>query len=130
VNPHPDGCGYVSYKVKCHLLLDFRNAFNQLLQQDLCKLKFHIRNKDGNGNGSSPEKKKGILKLFMPRPKLQKTKFRCDSRFQHAFTACHCVFKVITLVSAKQGNYFENANACSKRLLKTSVATQLNEYYF
>jgi len=26
------------------------------------------------------------------------TKLRCDSRFQHAFTACSCVFKVITLV--------------------------------
>jgi hypothetical protein len=25
-------------------------------------------------------------------------KLSCDSRFQRAFTACNCVFKVITLV--------------------------------
>jgi len=39
--------------------------------------------------------------------------------------------KVITLktqllVGSNQGNYFENATACSKRMLKTTVATQLN----
>jgi len=33
-------------------------------------------------------------------------KLSCDSRFQRAFTACVCVFKVITLVWANQGNYF------------------------
>jgi len=33
---------------------------------------------------------------------------RCDERFTHAFTACGCVFKVITLVGSNQGNYFEN----------------------
>jgi len=54
-----------------------------------------------------------------------KLKLRCDSRFQRAFTACSCFFKVITLVCANQGNCFENANACSKRTLKTTVATQL-----
>jgi hypothetical protein len=52
-------------------------------------------------------------------------KLSCDSRFQRAFTACCFVFKVITLAWANQGNYFENANACSKRTLKTTVATQL-----
>jgi len=52
-------------------------------------------------------------------------KLSCDSRFQRAFTPCSCVFKVITLVWANQGNYFENATACSKRTLKTTVATQL-----
>jgi len=52
-------------------------------------------------------------------------KLRCDERFTHAFTACGCVFKEITLVGANQGNYFENATACSKRTLKTTVATQL-----
>ena len=50
---------------------------------------------------------------------------RCHTRFQRAFTACCCVFKVITLVGSNQGNYFENANACSKRTLKTRVATRL-----
>jgi len=30
-------------------------------------------------------------------------KLRCDERFTHAFTACGCVFKVITLVWANQG---------------------------
>ncbi len=45
-------------------------------------------------------------------------KLRCDSRFQHAFTACSCVFKEITLVRANQRNFFENATACSKRTLK------------
>jgi len=29
------------------------------------------------------------------------------------------------LVGSNQGNYFENATACSKRMLKTTVATQL-----
>ncbi len=52
-------------------------------------------------------------------------KLSCYSRFQHAFTACSCVFKVLMLVSSNQGNYFENALACSKRTLKTRVATQL-----
>jgi hypothetical protein len=35
-------------------------------------------------------------------------------------------FKEITLVGSSQGNYFENANACGKRMRKTLVATQLN----
>jgi len=35
-------------------------------------------------------------------------------------------FQVITFVGSNQGNYFENATACSKRTLKTRVATQLN----
>jgi len=34
-------------------------------------------------------------------------------------------FKEITLVGSNQGNFFENATACSKRKLKTTVATQL-----
>ncbi len=54
-------------------------------------------------------------------------KLSCDSRFQHAFTACNCVLKVITLVDSNQRNYFENAIACSKRMLKTAVATQLKQ---
>jgi hypothetical protein len=53
-------------------------------------------------------------------------KLSCDERFTHAFTACGCVFKEITLVGSNQGNYFENATTCSKRMLKTRVATQLN----
>ncbi len=52
-------------------------------------------------------------------------KLSCDSRFQGAFTACICVFKVITLVGSNQRNYFENATACCKRTLKTTVTTQL-----
>jgi hypothetical protein len=55
---------------------------------------------------------------------------RCDERFTHAFTACGCVFKEITLVGSKQVNYFENATACSKRMLKTTVATQLKAFSF
>ncbi len=58
--------------------------------------------------------------------RLMTLKLRCDERFTHAFTACSCVFKEITLVGLNQGNYFENENACSKRTLKTTVATQLN----
>jgi hypothetical protein len=54
-------------------------------------------------------------------------KLRCDERFTHAFTACGCVFKEITLVGSNQGNYFENTTACSKRTLKTTVATQLKK---
>ncbi len=53
------------------------------------------------------------------------SKLRCNERFTHAFTACVCVFKEISLVGSNQGNYFENENACSKRTLKTTVATQL-----
>jgi hypothetical protein len=52
-------------------------------------------------------------------------KLRCDERFTHAFTACGSVFKVITLVGLNQGTYFENATTCSKRMRKTTVATQL-----
>jgi len=57
-------------------------------------------------------------------------KLSYHSRFQRAFTACVCVFKVITLVWANKSNYFENANACSKRTLKTTVSTQLNQAFF
>jgi len=52
-------------------------------------------------------------------------KLSCDSRFQRAFTAYSCVFKVITLVWSNQRNFFENATTCSKRMRKTLVATQL-----
>jgi len=52
-------------------------------------------------------------------------KLRCDSRFQRAFTACSCVFKVITLIGSNQGNHFENAFTCSKRMRKTLLATLL-----
>ncbi len=50
---------------------------------------------------------------------------RRDTRFQHAFTACSCVFKVLTLVWANQRNFFENAqlhsiNARWKRLSQLS----------
>ena len=45
-----------------------------------------------------------------------KLKAHCDTRFQQAFTAFICVFKVITLVGSKQRNYFGNANACSNAL--------------
>jgi len=57
---------------------------------------------------------------------IQSLKLSCDSRFQRAFTACSCVFKVITLVWSKQRNFFENVATCSKRMRKTLVATQLN----
>jgi len=32
-----------------------------------------------------------------------------------------------TLIGSNQGNYFENATACSKRTLKTTVATELED---
>jgi len=54
-------------------------------------------------------------------------KLRCDERFAHEFTACRCVFEVITLVWANQGNYYKNRTTCSKRMHKTLVATQLYE---
>jgi len=47
-------------------------------------------------------------------------KLRCYDRFTHAFTECGCVFEEITLVGSNQGNFFENATACSKRKLKTT----------
>jgi len=51
-------------------------------------------------------------------------KLSYDSRFQRAFIACVCIFKVTTRLWTNQDNYFENATACSKRTLKTTVATQ------
>ncbi len=61
-----------------------------------------------------------VSQTFAPAPCL--IKLSCDSRFRRAFTAC--VLKEITSVGWNQGNYFENATACSKRTLKTIVATQ------
>jgi len=52
-------------------------------------------------------------------------KLSCHTYFQHTSTACICVFKEITFVGSNHRNYFENANACSKRTLRTTVATQL-----
>ncbi len=52
-------------------------------------------------------------------------KLSCDSRFQRAFSACSCIFKVLTLVGSNQSNFFDNATACNKLTLKTLVATQL-----
>jgi len=62
-----------------------------------------------------------------------------NATYTKRFTALSCVatsvlrmrllhavaFKEITLVDSNQGNYFENATACSKRMRKTLVATQL-----
>jgi len=45
--------------------------------------------------------------------------------FKCAFTACGCVFKVITLVGWNQWIFFENATTCSKHIQKMLVATQL-----
>jgi len=56
-------------------------------------------------------------------------KLSCDEHFTHAFTACGCVFKEITLVGSNQGNYFENATTCSKHMLKTRVTTQFKSLY-
>ena len=53
-------------------------------------------------------------------------KARCHTRFQRAFAACCCVFKEITFIGSNQRNYFEHANACSKRTSKTRMATRLN----
>ena len=36
-------------------------------------------------------------------------KLRCDERFTHAFTACNCVLKGVTLIGSNQGNFFKNA---------------------
>jgi len=51
------------------------------------------------------------------------------AELRQSFSTCvYCMllrFKVITLAWANQGNYFENANPCSKRTLKMAVATQL-----
>ena len=44
---------------------------------------------------------------------------------KRVFTACYCVFKEITSVGSNLRDYFENANACIKRTLKTRVATWL-----
>jgi len=46
---------------------------------------------------------------------LKRVKLSCESCFQRGFTACSCVFKVITLALANQRNFFDNATACGKR---------------
>ncbi len=47
---------------------------------------------------------------------------------QQSFSTCvYCMQLLITLVGSIQCNYFENATTCSKRTLKTTVATQLKE---
>ena len=38
----------------------------------------------------------------------------------------HALFQEITFVGSDQRNYFKNANVCSKRTMKTRVATRLN----
>jgi len=43
--------------------------------------------------------------------------------FQRALTACGFIFKEIMLVGSNQGSYIKNATLCSKRTLKTRVAT-------
>jgi len=67
-------------------------------------------------------KKEANRILYFSSDFISSLKLRCDERFTHAFTACGCVFKEITLVGSNQGNFFENATACSKRTLKTTVA--------
>ncbi len=49
-------------------------------------------------------------------------KLRCDGRFQRAFTACSCVFKVNALIGSNQGNCFENATACSNENARRNAA--------
>jgi len=53
-------------------------------------------------------------------------KLRCDERFTHAFTACGCVFKEITLVGSNQGNYFENATRWLAQTKVITLKTQLH----
>jgi len=48
-----------------------------------------------------------------------------NSHFQCAFTACVCIFEVISLVGSDQCYYFENATEYSKRTLKTTFTIQL-----
>ncbi len=71
-----------------------------------------------------------LLPFNLPINRLLNLKLRCNERFTHEFTACGCVFKEITLVGSNQGNYFENVIACSKRTLKTTVATQLVQFFY
>jgi len=55
-------------------------------------------------------------------------KLSCDSRFQRAFTACSCVFKVITLVGSNQRNNFENAKGLKgKDLENLSVSLKTSQ---
>jgi len=61
-------------------------------------------------------------------------KLRCDTHFQHTFTACGCIFKVINLVWANQRNYFENEphevkaeNVCGNAALKTSLLFSISQ---
>ncbi len=67
-----------------------------------------------------------VKELYLWELRIEPFKLSCESRFQGAFTACCCVFKVITLGCPNQSNYFKNATAaCSKSTLKTTVVTRL-----
>jgi len=82
-----------------------------------------------NGHNKRESKKKWVLsvKQNLNHEKRRSYIFKslelsCDSRFQHAFTACSCVFKEITLVWANQRNFFKNAvNECVKRSSQRSL---------
>ena len=56
---------------------------------------------------------------------VHKFEIKCfKAKLQRSFSTCfYCVFKVITLVGSNQRNFFENATACSKSTLKTTVTT-------
>jgi len=58
-------------------------------------------------------------------------KLRCDTRFQHAFTACGCVFKEITLVWANKvltlKMQLHAVNACWKRLSQLSFSFNFSQ---
>jgi len=94
-----------------------KNTNKKQISTDLKKAK-----KKGKKNEKKEEEEDDILTV---KQVLSEFKLSCDSRFQRAFTACSCVFKVITLIGSNQGNFFENATTCSKRMLKTRVTTQL-----
>jgi len=59
-----------------------------------------------------------ILQCWDSSPMFRRLKLSCDSRFQRAFTACSCVFKVIALVWANQRNFFENATTLLSSLIQ------------
>jgi hypothetical protein len=117
---------YGQVKLSCDS--HFQNAFTvcSCIFTVITLVRANQRNFFENATTCSKRMRKMLVANAALNDRISTIKLHCDERFiTHAFTACSCVFKEITLVVSNQGNYFENASACSKRTLKTTVATQL-----
>ena len=68
---------------------------------------------------------KGKIKVYIYDFVSISFKARCHMRFQRAFTACCCVFKVCNYFGSNRRNYFENTNAFSKHISYNKILKTL-----